>query len=257
MLLVIDVGNTNMVFGIYKGDEMIVNYRMATDKERSADEIGMLFHQFLGYEGIAVTDIEDVIISSVVPQVMYSLDHAIRKYVKMDPIVVGLDVIPDMPNLYENPSEVGADRIVNAIAGYEKYGGPLIIIDFGTATTFCAISEKGEYLGGVIFPGIKISMEALFQRAAKLPRVEIVKPEHIIGKNTVQSMQAGAVYGYAGSVDDIVKRMKEELGQEDVKVIATGGLSRLIASEASSIQKIDRNLTLFGLKVIYDRLKGR
>lgn len=254
MLLVIDVGNTNMVFGIYKDEELAFSCRMKTDKERAADEIGMWFLQFLSLRNIKPDDITDVIISSVVPQVMYSLGHAMRKYLNINPKVVGVDVMPDMPILYDNPREVGADRIVNAVAAYNKYKKPLIIIDFGTATTFCSISTKGEYLGGVIYPGIKISMEALFEKAAKLPRVEITKPHKVIGTNTVTSMQAGAVYGYAGSVDYIVSRMKEEMGGE-AYVVATGGLASLIASEAKSIDKIDRNLTLYGLKLIYDNLE--
>lgn len=255
MILVIDVGNTNTVLGIYDGQKLLTYWRMATDKARTSDEIGLFCMQAFQHENIAVEEIEAVVISSVVPPIMYSLEHAIRKYFNVEPIVVGPGIKTGMNIKYDNPKEVGADRIVNAVAGYEKYGGPLIIVDFGTATTFCAISQKGEYLGGVISPGIKISMDALFQRAAKLPRIELVKSEKVIGKNTVSSMQSGAIYGYVGQVDYIVKRMKEEMGEHSIKVIATGGLARMIASESSTIDKIDPLLTLEGLRIIYERNK--
>ncbi len=255
MILVIDVGNTNIVIGIYQEEELITYWRMATDKGKTSDEIGMLFTQFFSHENIKISYIQAVIISSVVPPVMYTLEHAIRKYIKITPMVVGPGIKTGLNIKYENPREVGADRIVNAVAGYEKYGGPLIIVDFGTATTFCAISQKGEYQGGVISPGIKISMDALFQSAAKLPRVKLSKVDKIIGKNTVTSMQAGAIYGYVGQVDYIVNRMKEEMGDPSVKVIATGGLARMIASESSIIDTIDSFLTLEGLRVIYERNK--
>ncbi|MGE4284713.1 MAG: type III pantothenate kinase, partial [Clostridia bacterium] len=221
----------------------------------TTDEMGMLFIQFFNYEGFAMSDIEAVIISSVVPPIMHSLERAIKKYIKIEPLIVGPGVKTGINIRYDNPREVGADRIVNAVAGYEIYGGPLIIVDFGTATTFCAINDKGEYLGGVICPGIKISMDALFQKAAKLPRIELVKPEKVIGKNTVNSMQSGAIYGYVGEVDYIVNRMKEEMGGAKVKVIATGGLARMISSESSTIDEINSLLTLEGLRIIYDRNK--
>ncbi len=255
MILVIDVGNTNIVLGIYEEKELITYWRMATDKGKTSDEIGMLFLQFFNHENIKISDIQAVIISSVVPPIMYTLEHAIRKYIKITPMVVGPGIKTGLNIKYENPREVGADRIVNAVAGLEKYGGPLIIVDFGTATTFCAISQKGEYQGGVISPGIKISMDALFQRAAKLPRVKLAKVDKIIGKNTVTSMQAGAIYGYIGQVDYIVNKMKEEMGEPTVKVIATGGLARMITSESSTIDTIDSFLTLEGLRIIYERNK--
>ena len=257
MLLAFDVGNTNIVMGAYEGKTLLNSWRMATDKDKTADEYGMLMHQLFSYEGLNLKDVEDVIISTVVPPLMYTLQHIAIKYFNKDAIVVGPGVKTGMNIKYDNPKQVGADRIVNAVAGFEKFGGPLVIVDFGTATTFCAISEKGEYLGGTIAPGIKISSEALFEKAAKLPRVELVKPGQVICKNTVNSMQSGLVYGYIGLVDYIVKRMKNELGDNPkTKVIATGGLATLISSESETIDEIDRLLTLDGLRIIYERNKG-
>ncbi|SDK87993.1 type III pantothenate kinase [Natronincola ferrireducens] len=255
MILVFDVGNTNIVLGLYKDNDLIESWRIATDKDKSSDEYGILIHQLFQYSGRNLEDVEDVIMSSVVPNIMYSLEHSIRKVFNIEPLVVGPGVKTGMDIKYDNPKQVGADRIVNAVSAFEKYGGPLIIVDFGTATTFCAISPKGEYLGGTIAPGIKISSDALFQRAAKLPRVELVKPGKVICKNTVNSMQAGIIYGYVGLVEYIIKKMTRELKQQDVKVIATGGLSTLIASETKHIHIVDKTLTLDGLKIIYTRNK--
>ena len=252
MLLVVDIGNTNTVLGIYENKKLLTYWRMSTLKNRSADEIGILFMQFFQHRGIKNDDIKAAIISSVVPPIMHSFEQAIKQYINVEPLIVGPGTKTGMNIRYDNPKEVGADRIVNAVAGYELYGGPLILIDFGTATTFCAISEKGEYMGGVICPGIQISVDALFERTAKLPRIDLVKPETIIGKNTVHSMQAGAVYGYVGQVDYIVNRMKEEIKGE-VKVVATGGLAPLIASESSTIDETNGLLTLEGLRIIYER----
>lgn len=254
MLLTFDVGNTNIVMGVYKDDVLLTNWRMATDHSRSADEIGIFILHLFEHEKLKASDVTDIIISSVVPHVMYSLLHMAQKYFDKDPIVIGPGIKTGMNIKYDNPRQVGADRIVNAVAAYKKYGGPLIVVDFGTATTFCAITDKCEYLGGAILPGIKISADALFERAAKLTRVELVKPEKIICKNTTQSVQAGIVYGYVGSVDYIVKKMKKELGG-DIKVVATGGLSTLIASESDEISIVDKNLTLDGLNIIYNMNK--
>ena len=253
MILVIDVGNTNTVLGIYQKQKLLMNWRMETHKDRTSDEIGMLMVQFFQHEKIDEENIEAVVISSVVPPVMYSLEHAIRKYLKLEPLIIGPGVKTGINIKYDNPKEVGADRIVNAVAGHYIYGGPLIIVDFGTATTFCAITEKGEYLGGVICPGIKVSVEALFQKAAKLPRIELIKPDKVIGKNTVNSMQAGVIYGYVGKVDYIVNRMKQEMGGGDIKVIATGGLARMIAKDSSTIDEINSFLTLEGLRIVFER----
>ncbi len=252
MLLVCDVGNTNIVMGVYKGQELLRYWRISTDKTKTSDEIGIIVHQFFNNEGIPTDEIEDVIISSVVPTIMYSLQHMAIKYFDKEALVVGPGIKTGINIKYDNPRQVGADRIVNAVACIHKYGGPCVIVDFGTATTFCAISEKNEYLGGTIAPGIKISSDALFQKASKLPKVELVKPEGVICKNTVKSIQSGVIYGYVGLVDYIVRRMKKELKYDDIKVIATGGLSSMIASESETIEIVDKFLTLDGLKIIYD-----
>lgn len=255
MLLVFDVGNTNMVLGIYKNKELIKYWRINTDKDKTSDEYGMLINSLFQYENIDMKYIDDVIISSVVPDVMHALENFCIRYCNKQPKIVGPGIKTGLNIKYDNPKQVGADRIVNAVAGIEKYGYPLIIVDFGTATTFCAISDKGEYLGGTIAPGIKISSEALFQKASKLPRVELAKSGSTVCKNTVSAMQAGIIYGYVGLVDKIIEMMKQELNYDDIKVIATGGLSTLIASETDSIDNVDRFLTLEGLKMIHDKNK--
>ncbi|MBK5252653.1 MAG: type III pantothenate kinase [Peptostreptococcaceae bacterium] len=252
MLLVCDVGNTNIVLGVYKGQELLRNWRMSTDKTKTSDEIGIIVHQFFKSEGIPPEAIKDIIISSVVPTIMYSLQHMAIKYFDKEALVVGPGIKTGINIKYDNPRQVGADRIVNAVACIHKYGGPCVIVDFGTATTFCAISDKNEYMGGTIAPGIKISSDALFQKASKLPKVELIKPEGVICKNTVKSIQSGVIYGYVGLVDYIVRRMKKELNKEDIRVIATGGLSSMIASESETIEIVDKFLTLDGLKIIYD-----
>jgi type III pantothenate kinase len=255
MLFVIDVGNTNIVAGFYEGDKLKSSYRMATDKNKSSDEIGLFFSQLLNHEGIGKEEIRDVIISSVVPSIMHALENAIKKYVGISPIVVNGSLDLGLNICYDDPKEVGADRIVNAVAVDKIYGGPAVIIDFGTATTFCVIDGCSNYLGGVIYPGLKISMDALVEKTSKLPRIEIIRPENVVGKNTVCSMQSGLVFGYAGMVDAIVSRIKKETGTPEMLVIATGGLSTLIAKESETIQTIDKNLTIKGLKIIYDRIK--
>ena len=242
-----------MVLGVYNGNKLASNFRIGTDKSKTSDEYGVIIRQLFEYEGILLKDIDDVIISSVVPEVMHSLENFSIKYCLKEPMIVGPGVKTGINIKYENPQQVGADRIVNAVAGYEKYGGPLILIDFGTATTFCAVSEKGEYLGGAISPGIKISCDALFQKASKLHQVEIVKPKSAIGKNTTWAMQSGIVFGYAGLVDNIVSMMKEELGADNAMVVATGGLAPLICAETKSVKIIDKFLTLEGLRIIYGR----
>jgi len=255
MLLVFDVGNTNMVLGIYKDKKLIKDWRINTDKDKTSDEYGMLISNLFKHDDVNMDEIEDVIISSVVPDVMHSLENFCIKYCNKKPLVVGPGIKTGLNIKYDNPKQVGADRIVNAVAGIEKYGYPLILVDFGTGTTFCAISEKGEYLGGTIAPGIKISSEALFQRASKLPRVELQKPGMAICKSTVSAMQSGIIYGYVGLVEKIISMIKEELNCGPVKVVATGGLSSLIASETDSIDYVDKFLTLEGLRVIYEKNK--
>lgn len=258
MILVLDVGNTNIVLGVYDNNNLICDWRLSTDSRKTADEYGIQVTQLLFQSKIEIDRIEGVIISSVVPNIMYSLEHMIRKYFKVSPIVVGPGVKTGINIKYDNPKEVGADRIVNAVAAHELYNKPLIIIDFGTATTFCAVRKNGDYLGGTICPGIKIASDALFERAAKLPRVELTKPGSVICKNTVMSMQAGIIYGYIGQVEYIVAKMKkemEELGETNPLVVATGGLAKLISSEAKCIDKIDSYLTLEGLRIIYEKNK--
>jgi len=257
MLLAFDVGNTNIVIGVYKEGELTNFWRMSTDNKKSSDELGMFVNQVFAHEGLKLEDVTDVIISSVVPSIMYSLEHMARKYVDKEAIVVGPGIKTGMNVKYDNPRQVGADRIVNGVAAFKKYGGPVIVVDFGTATTFCAITDKCEYLGGSIMPGIKISSDALVQKAAKLTRVELVQPSRVICKNTTESIQAGIILGYVGSVDYIVKRMKKELNAPNAQVIATGGLATLIASETDSIDVIDKFLTLDGLYEIYKMNKER
>lgn len=255
MILVCDVGNTNMVLGVYEGEKILRAWRISTDRNKTSDEYGVSIKQLFEYENLDTEDVENVIISSVVPTIMHALENMSRRYFKKEPIVIGPGIKTGINIKYDNPKEVGADRIVNAVAAYEKFGGPIIIVDFGTATTFCAISESGDYLGGVISPGIIISSEALFQKASKLPRVELIKPEKILNKNTINSMQAGIIYGYVGMVDYIIEKMEDELGVKSKEVIATGGLASIIASESKTITKIEKMLTLEGLRIIYEKNK--
>jgi len=248
-----DIGNTNIVCGVYDSKKLITYWRLASDREKSADEFGIMIVNVLTYNKIPKEKIKAILISSVVPNMMYQIEHMCRRYFELNPMIVGPGMKTGMNIRYENPKEVGADRIVNAIAAYESYGGPLIVVDFGTATTFCAISQNGDYLGGCIAPGIKISAEALYQKAAKLPRVELVKPASVICRNTVSSMQAGILFGYTGQVDYIVQRMKKELQADKVTVVATGGLARLIAEESQTIQHVEPLLTIEGLRILYER----
>ncbi|NLT94725.1 MAG: type III pantothenate kinase [Clostridia bacterium] len=253
MLLAFDIGNTNMVIGVFKGRDLVISWRIATDRQKTADEYGILMQNLFYFHKIDHREVKDIIMSSVVPPIMGSLEEMAKKYFNKKPLVVGPGIKTGMPIMYENPREVGADRIVNAVAGYEKYGGPLIIVDFGTATTFCCVSAKGEYLGGAIAPGVNIATEALFQKTAKLPKVELVAPKKVIAKNTVNAIQSGIMFGYSSLVDGIVKRMKQELGEGIIKVIATGGIANLIADNTETIDVVDDLLTLEGLRIIYER----
>lgn len=252
MLLVIDVGNSNIVLGIYDGDTLLKDWRISTDKSKTTDEYGILIHDLFRISAIPFESVKGIIISSVVPTLTGVLEKLSQQYFGFRPYIVGPGIKTGMSIHYDNPREVGADRIVNAVAGFEKYKLSLIIVDFGTATTFDYVNKKGEYCGGAIAPGLMISMEALFQKASKLPRVEILKPPLLVAKNTVNSMQAGIYYGYVGLVDGIVARMMAECRDKPV-VIATGGLAGLIAPESRTIEKIEEYLTLEGLRILYSR----
>ena len=252
MLFVIDVGNTHTVCGVFAKEELLHHWRVVTEPERTVDEFGLLFSNLFAFHDIRPEEITGMIISSVVPPILPILEEVAEGYFHIKPLVVGPGIKTGMPIFYDNPSEVGADRIVNAVAAYEEYHQALIVVDFGTATTFDYISAKGEYRGGAIAPGIGISMEALFQRASKLPRVEVLNPKEVIGKNTIHAMQSGMFFGYVGLVDEMIRRMREET-RSDPKVVATGGWARLIASESQAIHEVDELLTLKGLKIIYQR----
>lgn len=253
MILVLNVGNSNIALGIYVKDKLTYHWRMETDRRKTEDEYAMQIKSFFGHVGIEFEQIEGIIISSVVPPIMYALEEMCRKYFQVKPYVVGPGVKTGLNIKYDNPKEVGADRIVNAVAALNEYGGqPLIVIDFGTAITYCYINEKGDYMGGAIAPGIAISAESLFAKASKLPRIEISRPSNIIGKNTISAMQSGILYGFVGQVEGIVGRMKEQCKEEPL-VIATGSLAKLISNETKMIDVVDPFLTLKGLHVIYKR----
>ncbi len=256
MLLAINVGNTNIRIGVYEAKKLIAHWKLGTNRTWTSDEFGMFFMSFFSNEKLDVSDVEAVIISSVVPPIMFSLEHAMNKYIKKNPILIGPGIKTGINIKYENPRELGADRIVNAVAAYEIYGGPVIIVDFGTATTFNAVSSKGEFLGGAICPGIIISAEALYQRTAKLPRIDLAKVEAVIGRNTSVSMQSGVFHGYVGQVNHIVNRIKQEMKEDHIKVVATGGLAKFIATEAETIDEVNGRLTLEGLRIIYEKNKN-
>jgi type III pantothenate kinase len=252
MILVVDVGNTNIVLGLYEGKTLTHHWRLSTNRSATVDEYGIQITNLFQLAGVTAKQIEGVILSCVVPPIMNILEQLFVKYVGHEALIVGPGVKTGLNIRYENPREVGADRIVNAVAGIEQYGAPLVIVDFGTATTFDYIDASGAYLGGAIVPGIGISAEALYQRAAKLPRIELSKPRTVVGRNTVAAMQAGIIYGYAGQVDGIVRRICKEVGEQP-KVVATGGLAELIAGESETIEVVDPLLTLEGLRIVYER----
>lgn len=255
MLLVIDVGNTNIALGVYEGNRLAASWRLTTDRHRTVDELGILCRNLLQLEGLEVRQIKGIVIGSVVPPLDFSLRKMATTHFKLDPLFVDATLTPWMPIRYDSPLDVGADRIADGVAALAKYGGPCIIVDFGTATTFDALSADGEYLGGIIAPGITVSAEALFQRAAKLPRVDIRRPASVIGASTVGSIQSGLYYGYIGLVDGILERLFDELGRH-ANVVATGGLAHLIGRASAHIHTIDDNLTLDGLRIIYERHCG-
>ncbi|MEK6548859.1 MAG: type III pantothenate kinase [Nitrospirota bacterium] len=250
MLLAIDIGNTNIVWGVFDGDQLVADWRIGTDHSKTTDEYAILLLDLLRVEGISPDRVDGVILSSVVPPLTPLFEELAETYFHRLPLNVSADLETGLTIKYTNPREVGSDRIVNAAAAYRRYGGPLIIVDFGTATTFCAITADGEYLGGAIAPGLRISAEALYARTAKLPKIELVRPKSAIGQDTVASMQAGLVFGYAGLVDELVRRIQQELGR-DCFVLATGGLAGLVAPESRSIREIRPHLTLEGLALLY------
>jgi type III pantothenate kinase len=252
VLLAIDVGNTNTVLGVFEGARLLQSWRIETNHSRTGDEHGILVRQLFTLTAIDHKKVHAVAISSVVPPMAFTLRQMSTRYFQVEPLFVGPGIKTGMPILYENPREVGADRVVNAVAAFEKWKSALIVVDFGTATTFDAVTPKGEYLGGAICPGVTISMEALFRAASKLPRVDFQRPPHVVGRNTVHSMQSGLVFGYVGLVDGLCGRMAEELGTTP-KVVATGGLASLVAGISKAISEVDEQLTLDGLRIIHER----
>jgi len=256
-LLAIDVGNTNVTLGVYHyGRDGIAtlahHWRMATHREQTSDEVLVTLRGLFEFADCRISDFGNVIVSSVVPPLLPIWERVCRKLLDRPPVMVGPGIRTGMPVRYENPREVGADRIVNAVAAFDLVGGPVVAVDFGTATTFDCVSQKGEYLGGAIFPGIHISMEALFDRASMLHRVEIVRPRSVIGRTTTASLQSGLLFGYAGMVDAMVERIRAELGQP-ARVIATGGLAHRIAAESASIERVEPFLTLEGLRILFEK----
>jgi type III pantothenate kinase len=251
VLLCIDVGNTNTVLGVFEGPKLLEQWRVQTSHSRTSDEWGILARQLLSASGLEPRKVEAIAVSSVVPPLGFALERMAQRWFGVKPLFVGPGVKTGMPILYENPREVGADRVVNAVAAYARWKTGLVVVDFGTATTFDAVSPKGEYLGGAISPGVTISMEALFRNAARLPRVEFARPPQVVGRNTVASIQSGLVYGYVGLVDGICERMAAELGFGP-KVVATGGLAPLVAGISRCITEVDEHLTLEGLRLIHE-----
>jgi len=254
MILVIDVGNTHTVIGVYKEEKLLGYWRVSTDLNKTEDEYGMLVKNLLSNSNLSLSDIKSVVISCVIPPVSWILKKMSIDYFKVSALVVGPGIKTGICIKTDNPKEVGADRIVNAIAAYKLYGGPVIIVDFGTATTFCAVDKEGVYLGGAIAPGLEISAEALFEKTAKLPKIELIKPKHSIGSNTITAMQSGMFFGYLGLTNELIRRFKRELGEDSV-VVATGGQAELIGSESKLINKINPLLTLEGLRLIYEMNK--
>lgn len=257
MLLAVDIGNTNIDVGLFDGDKLHTKWDIATDVYRTSDEYGLLLLGFLRESAIEPSQVQQGVLCSVNPTLVPIFKALCQRYFKLSPLVVGAGVKTGVSILLDKPHEVGPDRIVNAVAGHHLYGGPLIVIDLGTATTFDVVSEKGEYLGGAISPGIRIATDALFQRTARLPRLELVRPRQAIGRDTVSAMQSGILFGYVGLIEGLVQRIQKELGPKKARVIATGGYAELLASETKVIEIVDPFLTLTGLRVIYERNFGK
>lgn len=253
MIFTMDVGNTNIKTALFNGKDLVKYWRISTNTTYTSDEYGILLHNLFAHGGLQMGEVEGVILSSVVPTINFTLEHMCQNYFHKEPVFVEPGIKTGINIKYENPRELGSDRIANAVAAYEQYGGPCIFIDFGTATTFGVVNEKGAFLGGCICPGIKLASEALVSGAAKLPRFELVRPESIIGRTTVHNLQAGLFYGYVGQVNYIIRKMKQEIGNDKAYVVATGGLARLISPESREIDKLDGLLTLKGLRLIYER----
>lgn len=258
MLLVVDVGNTNMVFGVFDGEKLIANWRLSTQSGRTADETGLMIRNLFEYSEVSVNEVEAVIVSSVVPHVMYSTLNGIKKFLRRDPIVVRAGIKTGINLRMENPKEMGTDRIVNLVAAYEIYGGPAIVVDYSTATTYDVVSEKGEFLTGITAPGLQTCADALYQKAANLPKFEIVSTGSVMTKNTVESMQAGLVFGHIGEAKYIIEEIRKHFACPGMKVIATGGLARVIHEEGTGIFDVyDPVLALKGLRLIYEKNRGR
>ena len=253
MLLGVDVGNTNITFGIFKKDELVFTFRMMTKQQRTSDEFAISIMGLMEANGISKDEIDGAIITSVVPNVMHSLTNAITKYIGVNPIIVGPGVKTGIKIATSNPREIGADRIIDAVGAYEKYGGPVLVIDFGTATTYDVVSEDGSFIAGITAPGIKISAAALWEGTAKLPEIEIKKPKTILAQDTITSMQAGLVFGQIGQTEYIISKVKEETGFKNLKVVATGGLGGIICPETKMVDVYDRNLTFDGLRIVYEK----
>lgn len=255
MLLAVDIGNTNITIGIYKDNQLINNFRLTTRLQRTSDEYGIMITSFMNANHYPTNELHDVIISSVVPKINYSFSSSIIKYFHIHPIFIGPGIKTGISIRIDHPSSLGADRLVDAAGAYFTYGGPCLVIDFGTATTYDVITDKGEFIGGATAAGIGITANALSSMAAQLPEIEISRPEHLISKNTISSMQAGIVYGYIGQTEYIIDKIKEEYN-ENLKVISTGGLGKIIANQTDRIDIYDNNLTFKGLKIIYDKNKN-
>ncbi len=253
MILVIDVGNTNITCGVYEDEELKTTFRMTSGMERTSDEFGITLRELLQAGGVQIEELKGIIIASVVPKIMHALTGACSRYLGHKPLIVGPGIKTGIKMVTENPREIGADRITDAVAAYTKYGGPILVIDFGTATTYDLIGEDGSFLAGITAPGIRISARALWEDTAKLPEIEIHKPKSILAQETVSSMQAGLVFGQIGQTEYIIRKVREESGFTKMRVVATGGLGRLISDETEAIEIYDRNLTLEGLRILYEK----